>query len=53
MTVEELIEENQRYKRALKSIVDRFKQADEGTLHVRDGVAWAMMKDAKEALNRP
>jgi uncharacterized protein YPO0396 len=39
-----------RLREALMGIMLRFKREDEGTLHVRDGVAWAMYIDAKNAL---
>lgn len=35
---------------ALQNIVKRFEDADDGTLQVRDGVAWAMASDARAAL---
>ena len=37
---------------ALDSIQRRFAQADKGTLHVRDGVAWAMASDARAVLDK-
>lgn len=37
----------------MRSISRRFGDADNGTLHVRDGVAWAMANDAKTALAEP
>ncbi len=45
-----LVAEVVRLRDVLLRIKERFEAADEGTLHVRDGVAWAMWEDACSAL---
>ncbi len=51
--VDALIAERDRLRSALESIHRRFSEADTGSLHIRDGVAWAMDSDARAALALP
>jgi hypothetical protein len=35
---------------AARRALDRYDREDDGTLHTRDGLAWAMASDLREAL---